>query len=475
MNSTLRYILLIIVSLVVLSNKTISQKIGGWYATDSLIIKRSLHAGVQMNNGNILISGGYTVGNPDWSSETEIFDIKTKKWSTGIPMNKGRGHHNLIRLKDSSILAIGGYNENSCEILNNDCTKWEFTDSLKKKRNFRPSVTLMNDGNVLMIGGVVYNQDSKTDEAIKECEIYNYLIGKWDTIPSLNTGRFSHTATLLQNGKVLVTGGMTIKEGTVLLNTCEVFDPITNEWVYAAPMHYPRTDHSATLLQNGKVLVVGGQQNNCELYDPSLDQWKVVGSVNLAAGHNRAFVLGNEQYLLLVHDYNDFMSWCGWELFSLKSYESVYYEGFKRSIHDQVIVKLDNDNVLVAGGEESVILGGGLVLRPVAFCQIFNINYTGIKDEGKLNSQLPQNLTLNCYPNPFNSTTNISTELSSSQKIYLDVYNFLGQIIKTIYTGELSTGKHIFQLNLNNYSSGIYFIRMSSSNEAHSIKIIYLK
>src|SRR5688572_13508794 len=73
--------------------------------------------------------------------------------------------------------------------------------------------------------------------------------GTWSATDSLDTGRYSHTATLLTNGKVLVAGG-----GTGLTST-ELYDPVAASWAAAASMGTGRTEHTATLLANGKVLV----------------------------------------------------------------------------------------------------------------------------------------------------------------------------------------------------------------------------
>ncbi|NMB83660.1 MAG: hypothetical protein GYA14_17770, partial [Ignavibacteria bacterium] len=110
-----------------------AQKIGGWVVTDPMNEKRRYHAGIQLDNGNILITGGYGVSGPA-SNSSEIFGLTNLKWNVSVFMKKGRGYHNLIKLNDGSIIAIGGYNERTCEILDKDLTIWTYTDSLKMNR-----------------------------------------------------------------------------------------------------------------------------------------------------------------------------------------------------------------------------------------------------------------------------------------------------------------------------------------------------
>ena len=89
--------------------------------------------------------------------------------------------------------------------------------------------------------------------------------------------RVNHAATLLGDGRVLVTGGF---DGAVVLSLAELFDPSTNTWSSAGNMAAARSQHSATLLANGRVLVAGrcpGALASAELYDPATNTWSAAG------------------------------------------------------------------------------------------------------------------------------------------------------------------------------------------------------
>ncbi|MGH7595229.1 MAG: Kelch repeat-containing protein [bacterium] len=87
-----------------------------------------------------------------------------------------------------------------------------------------------------------------------------------------------HTATLLPNGKVLITGGIS-SSGTTATAICEIFDPARETWNIAASLSNARALHFATLLNDGRVFVAGGEKsaasplNSCEIYDPISNQW----------------------------------------------------------------------------------------------------------------------------------------------------------------------------------------------------------
>ena len=83
-------------------------------------------------------------------------------------------------------------------------------------------------------------------------------LNTWTTVTSMNTARYSHTATILPNGKVLVAGGYNDK----VLNSAEVYDPSFNSWTTVTSMSNIRYVHTATLLLTGKVLVAGGYQGS---------------------------------------------------------------------------------------------------------------------------------------------------------------------------------------------------------------------
>jgi hypothetical protein len=96
----------------------------------------------------------------------------------------------------------------------------------------------------------------------------------------MHTMRHDHTATLLENGQVLIVGGGCCVDG--LLDTAELYDPLTDTWMGAGRMATDRAGHTATLIATGQVLVAGGGlallvsanlPATTELYDPAIDSW----------------------------------------------------------------------------------------------------------------------------------------------------------------------------------------------------------
>lgn len=436
----------------------LAQNYGNWCLTSPLNEKRSEHAGIVLNDGNILVAG--TNGSPYPSATCEIFDVKEQKWKYITSMNKGRMYHTLENLKDGRVLAIGGFNEVSCEILSNNLTEWALTDSLKTKRLYGQTTTLLNDGRVLLVGGQTSN------ETLKECEIYNPQTQKWEIIEELDTVRVYHTATLLKDGRVLVVGGTNLGKG--YYSSCKIFDPVTNKWTAAASMNYVRANHSATLLPDGKVIVLGGRLTKVEIYDPLKDTWEVVGETAFIIGRNKALSIKNGEYLVAVQG----QEYPGWEVFSLSDFQSTYFKAFENKEYEQVFLKLNEEQLLLAGGREEIYYG--LPGVRTNKCKIFDFNLTDVNEEDSVNKS-SEKLRLSCFPNPFNNSTNINIEIDKPSFVSLIIHNTIGEEIERIFEGNLNQGNHIIQYSAVHLSSGVYFLILRNNEINQIFKLIHQK
>ena len=119
------------------------------------------------------------------------------------------------------------------------------------------------DGRVLATGGVLPHTDILNSEA------YNSETGEWTVTGAMSQRRSNHTLTLLPDGRVLAVGGIEPSDNGdyVVLSTTEIFDPVTGAWSPGPELSHPRWGHSATLMPNGSVLIVGGvSERNGEKY-----------------------------------------------------------------------------------------------------------------------------------------------------------------------------------------------------------------
>ncbi len=161
-----------------------------------------------------------------------------------------------------------------------DSGTFQQTGSLHTGRYFH-TATLLPNGKVLVAGG---RTGFPSGTIIASAELYDPVTGIWTTTGSLGTARWLDTATLLPNGKVLVVGG---QGNSSTLATTELYDPATGIWTATGNLGSARFEHTATLLPNGKVLVAGGLGNSntlasAELYDPATESWTATGSLATA-------------------------------------------------------------------------------------------------------------------------------------------------------------------------------------------------
>ena len=112
------------------------------------------------------------------------------------------------------------------------------------------SATLLANGKVLITGGFA-------GSTYASAEIYDSNSRAFMSSANMNDARASHSATLLPDGKLLVAGGY---DGTYLA-TAEIYDPATGNFTPTGQMSTPRSGHVAILLNNGKVLLAGGRHS----------------------------------------------------------------------------------------------------------------------------------------------------------------------------------------------------------------------
>src|SRR5262249_15604990 len=143
---------------------------------------------------------------------------------------------------NGKVLVAGGTGDSSAELYDPATGTWTPTGALAHIYSGH-SATMLPNGKVLVAGGIVGGPIY--DSSRKTAELYNPTTGTWSSTGSLARDRSSHTATLLANGKVLVVGGD---------ETAELYNPTTGTWSFTGSLATGRGGHTATLLLNGEVL-----------------------------------------------------------------------------------------------------------------------------------------------------------------------------------------------------------------------------
>ena len=200
----------------------------------------------------------------------DIFDPETDQWHQAAEMLVFTDDEVLViasddqaavPLQDGRVLVMGGNGERGSStraaIYDPATDMWTPTGNLGTER-LEPKAVSLTDGRVLVAGSGIFLNSSAADSS---AEVYDPSSGKWTAAPSMTKPRSGHSLTLLSDGRVLAAGGMDGTTGfdeIVVHSTTEFFDPSTNSWSPGPELSEPRSHHSATLLPDGRVLLVGG-------------------------------------------------------------------------------------------------------------------------------------------------------------------------------------------------------------------------
>ena len=230
---------------------------------------------------------------------------------------------------------------------------WVSVGSLTDGRHDH-SATLLQDGRILIVGGL--QERVVGSMGLASAETYDPATGTWDATGSLNIGRTDHTATLLLDGRVLVTGGMDGYSGSTLASA-EVYDPVSGIWSLVAPLSVPRRGHTATRLADGRVLVAGGRYStfgpdvhaSVEIYDPVTASWGSTGLLTTPREGHSATLLPDGR-VIVVNGY-----YLGWlasaEVYDVatETWEQIPNPIFCHGVAHTATLMSDG-NVLVVGG-----------------------------------------------------------------------------------------------------------------------------
>jgi Galactose oxidase, central domain len=264
---------------------------------------RLLGTATTLNNGLVLLAGGVSsfstglTGSGDQSTPTtfasaELYDPKTGTYTPTGSMAHPRAFHTATLLSDGRVLILGGGESTSSSGTSGSSTPQQVpppeiydpasgTFSPTAGDTLIPHVwstaTLLQDGKVLITGGGTAAEagatpapgesSPPTGQVTDEAELFDPSTGTFSATGSMTRPRVWHTATLLADGKVLIVGGTLSSDlgassssgpADTTPQTAEIYDPASGTFSATGAPGAPRMWHAATLLPDGHVLVTGG-------------------------------------------------------------------------------------------------------------------------------------------------------------------------------------------------------------------------
>jgi IPT/TIG domain/Galactose oxidase, central domain/Kelch motif len=281
-----------------ISSPPVYFAVTGFTATGNLNSGRNGQRAVVLNDGTVLVAGGWSTSSV--LASAELYTPQTKTFSPTGSMNAARANDTITLLDDGTVLVAGGYDSSghvlaSAEIYDPATSSFTPTGNLATARANHIAARL-SDGTVLIAGGM-----DSAGNSLSSAELYIPATGTFVPTGDLQTPRAWSTTTTLNNGNVLIAGG---QSGPNTLADAELYNVATKSFTETGSLNVARTRHTATLLNTGMVLIAGGAGNSgaplasTELYDPTSGAFTATSSLFMAEADHTATLLSDGTVLI---------------------------------------------------------------------------------------------------------------------------------------------------------------------------------
>ncbi|XXX74621.1 kelch repeat-containing protein [Sorangium sp. So ce134] len=315
----------------------------------------------RLDSGLILVVGGWRDG--AYLASAELYDPREGTWTAAAPMSAGRYGHTATLLGDGRVLVAGGFDGldalETAELYDPAANSWTPAQPMSSARQ-RHAATLLDDGRVLVTGSAENDREGEGEEEEGEsasAEIYDPVSGSWAPTAPMRIGRSQHTATSLEGGRVLVAGGIPVagrSESSGDLAEAEIYDPTAGSWSSVPAMAVGRSAHTATLLPSGGVLVTGGNHGfdpSAEVYDVSAaSPWSEAAPMIGSRYSHTATLLGDGRVLVAGGYGTDYDYLASAEIFDPADGTWTGAEAMLDARYEHTATLLDDGRVLIAGG-----------------------------------------------------------------------------------------------------------------------------
>lgn len=278
---------------------------GTWAGAGYMSIPRAHHCAVLLNDGRVLVAGGYTYsyssGSTSVSATSELYDPSTGKWTATGSLGQQRYRHACTRLADGRVIAAGGLHYMnttalySFEIYDPATGTWTFGRTSMPGTRRSHSAILLNDGRVAVLGGLGWNGTTNVSTSV---QLFDPATSTWSSGGSLTVSRLWGDVAKLDDGRILLAGGSDSP------TTAEIYDPVTQTSTPTGSMATGRSYFTLTRFAPGRILAVGGSQNTTvttiEDYNVSTGTWTTLETLRSPRAYHSATLLQGAPARLLI-------------------------------------------------------------------------------------------------------------------------------------------------------------------------------
>jgi N-acetylneuraminic acid mutarotase len=244
-----------------------------WSYTGNLSVGRSSHTATKLQNGMVLVVGGYT-GSLN-TPVCELYDPTSNTWTSAGTLTFGRSYHTATLLNNGNVAIIGGYDPNSTfqlaslEIYNPSTNNWTAGASMIQARDYHAASKLI-DGKILVSGGRVFTGSTPNYNGLNTAEIYDPVSNSWDTASAFTDTPICYGQQVtLNNGNVLNIAGVAsfdTQTGASTPSVAYIYYPSFDVWDTTTMVRNSRFEFASILMNDGRVMVSGGGDSTVELY-----------------------------------------------------------------------------------------------------------------------------------------------------------------------------------------------------------------